>query len=235
MKKVIAVLLVAFLLAGCAEFNESIKPLLPKPIADAFTEFAELYTGLTNEQKATLEGGATLGAIGAVAGQLIGKDTESTVAGAAAGLVIGSLAANWYAKRTQARIDDLEKQGDDLDARIEYARGVNSDAEEYIDNLKKQLEETKSKVEELRNKHERNEITEKELETERVKIANQVKLAQDNKLLLKAQLDELKKYRKTKLEDNDIRTKQLDEEIAKLETDLKVVEEHTIKLASTNV
>ena len=222
MKRIVAMLLIAFLLIGCAEIQTTIEKA--KIIYIDYTS----AIGLTDVQRATLEGGVTLGVLGAIAGSLIGKDSKSALIGAGTGLVIGSLGANWYAKKVAARTKELKKQDKDLDTRIQYARNVNSDAESYITNLKKQLEESKKKIEDMRIKQKHNQITEKELKEERTILASKIKVAKDNEVLLKAQLDELKKYR----QDQHIESEQLNKEIASLEKELAEVEELTLKLAS---
>ena len=80
----------------------------------------------------------------------------------------------------------------------------------------------------MRIKQKHNQITEKELKKERTILASKIKVAKDNEVLLKAQLDELKKYR----QDQHIESEQLNKEIASLEKELAEVEELTLKLAS---
>jgi hypothetical protein len=222
MRRIAAVLLIVLLLVGCADLQTTLKK-----VNEWYLDYTSSI-GLTDVQRATLEGGVTLGALGAIAGNLIGKDTKSTVIGAGAGLIIGSLGANWYARKVAARTEELKKQEKDLDARIQYARGVNSDARLYINNLEKQLEEANSKIEDLRIKQKQNKISKEELKKERTILADKIKVAEDNKALLKAQLDELKKYR----HDNNVKSGQLDKEIASLQNELDEVEELTLKLAS---
>jgi uncharacterized protein YcfJ len=220
MKRIVAVSMIVAMLFGCAEFQQATKAIE-----------AKLGVDLTTEQKATLEGGAAGALLGAVAGRIIGDDAEATIACTAAGAVIGGLAANWYIRRVEARSEGLKGKENNLDARIQYARKVNSDVTQYNTNLKKQLEKTKIKIKDLRMKRDSKKITQSALEKERQVLSKQVAIAEDNKTLLTAQLDELKKFR----DGHNAQSGQLDEQIATLEKRLEEVKRNTYELASLNL
>lgn len=213
MRKIIAVSLVVIMLMGCVEASQLTKKIFP---------------GMSRENRAATEGGALGAAIGALAGQIIGKNTKSTVIGSLIGLTIGAITAHWYAKQALARQEELKGKENDLNARIQYAQNINSDAEKYNKNLEDQIKGTKSEIAKLRTKIKKNQITQKQLEKERKKIAKKVDTAKDNEELMALQLDELKEFRA----ENNAQSKKLDAQIAQLEKNLAKVKENTIELAS---
>ena len=224
MKRIVALLVIFPMLIGCAEMTEVLKN---NTVYKSFISFYD-NLGLSDQTKIMIESAGAGAAIGALAGQIAGGDTESTVGGAAAGAVIGGVAGTWYANRVLTQQEELKGQENDLDARIEYATKVNSDAEIYNRNLKKELEDTKARMKKLKKDAQQNQCAKNKLKKEQERIAEKVKIAKKNEELLSLQLAELKEYRaKQKIE-----SYELDEKIAGLENTLKSAKANAIALAA---
>ena len=178
----------------------------------------------TKGQQARTEGtagGAAIGAgVGALAGALIGGKKGAAI-GAGAGALIGGAAGYSYADRIAKRHKELEGKENDLDAHIEYARGVNQDTEECNQRLENEIGALVAKVNQQQ-------ITQQELEKERQALNQKVQVANDQLALAEKELHELKRFQSQQPQTSD----ELDTEIADLEQNLAQLRKNTSELAS---
>lgn len=203
MKQVLTAMLIAFLVAGCA----------------------------TPGQQATTEGtaaGAGIGAlIGAGLGAAIGGG-EGAAIGAGAGALLGGIAGYSYAQNIQSRRNALRGRENNLDAQLDFARGLNQDTEAANRRLAQEIRDSEDKVNALAVKTQQQQATQGELESQRQELSKKVKAAEDEHALAAQQLDELKQLRSRHPQDSP----ELDAQIAKLETQVQELKTNTTKLAS---
>ncbi|MEN8259357.1 MAG: YMGG-like glycine zipper-containing protein [Pseudomonadota bacterium] len=203
MKRIMALTLVIFLMAGCA----------------------------TQGQKAKGEGtllGAGIGAaIGAGIGALIGGKKGAAI-GAGAGAALGALGGYSYASSVEKRHRQLAGKENDLNARIAFAQGINQDTQQYNERLAQDVADLEQHVAMLEGKISRQQITQRELEKERASVRKKVIEAENQLLLASQQLDDLKQFRSGHPQDSAV----LDSEIEKLEAQVAQLRTNTTTLAS---
>lgn len=221
MKRIVALLVIFPMLIGCAEMTKVVKSI---PGGESLISLCD-NLGLSDRTKIIIESVGLGAGIGILAAEIADEDKAK---GAAIGATIGGVAGTWYANKVLTQQEELKGHENDLDARIEYATKVNSDAQEYNKNLEQELKDTKARMKKLRKKAQQNKAAQQELKKEQEKIAEKVEIAKKNEELLSLQLAELKEYRaKQKVE-----SQELDEKIAGLEETLKLAKANAIKLAS---
>ncbi|MCP4117723.1 MAG: hypothetical protein GY737_20460 [Desulfobacteraceae bacterium] len=173
----------------------------------------------THDQRARTEStaaGAGIGAaLGAGLGYLLGEK-EGAVVGAVIGATVGGAAGYSYADSITKRQKELERKENNLDARINFARGVNEDTLKYNQDLEKQIRIREANIEKMTQKAEQQAL-EKEIRT-----------AEQNKALLKNGIEDLKNFQANQPQVSD----ELDAEIAELEKNLARLKSNTSKLAS---
>lgn len=169
-------------------------------------------------------GGAVIGAgVGALAGALIGGKKGAAI-GAGAGALIGGAAGYSYADNIAKRRQELAGKENDLDARINYARGVNQDTKEYNQRLEKEIKE----MEALVAKVDQQQITQQKLEKKRQVLSQDVQVANDHLASAEKELQDLKNFQSQQPQTSD----ELDAEIADIEQNLAQLRENTSELAS---
>ena len=109
----------------------------------------------TPSQRAKAEGVLGGGLVGAGLGAAIGfavGGPRGAMIGAAIGAGTGSVVGYSYADNVTKRHKELAGRENDLDARIEFARGVNEDTEEYNRRLQEDLRQSEAKIDQLKAK-----------------------------------------------------------------------------------
>ena len=201
MKRLIAVAVVVLLATGCATQNQQ-----------AQTEGTALGA----------LGGALLGgAIGFAAG-----GARGAAIGAGVGALTGGAAGFIYANSIVKRREELAGREKDLDAQIEFARGVNHDTEEY----NRKLAAYKSEIDRLVAEGKKQKAQNDELVAKKQELDEKVKMAKSDLVSAKEQLQELKNFKSKQ----PTSSKELDVEIKKLEGNLAQLERNTDALASLN-
>ncbi|MDQ3564756.1 MAG: YMGG-like glycine zipper-containing protein [Pseudomonadota bacterium] len=203
MKRLIAVVLVAFLAAGCA----------------------------TQGQQARTEGTAAGAGIGALIGAGLGAafgGGRGAAIGAGVGALLGSIAGYSYADNIAKRRSDLAGKENDLDARIAFAHGVNEDTQKYNVQLASEINDSAVKVNTLAAQYKNQQITQQQLVTERQNMSKKVQDAENQLQIANEQLDDLKRFRSQQPGPSDT----LDIEITRLEGQLAQLKTNTSTLAS---
>src|SRR5512144_669755 len=103
----------------------------------------------TERQQAKTESTGTGTAIGAIVGAVIGSmagGKRGAAIGAATGALIGGVAGYSYGDKIAQRHQELQGKENDLNARMNFARGVNQDTEEYNQKLRQEIASTWQEV-----------------------------------------------------------------------------------------
>jgi len=233
MKKLLIVAMILPSLCGCTEmvppsWQETLNNLDPTRTSDSSGDSSHVGT-------ATVEGGAAGGLAGFALAKLTGSDSKETVVYTLSGAAIGGLASNWYAKRQLEASKKLQEEEDDLDAQIEYAKYAVDDAQEYNKNLKIQIDQTRDHIKKVQLQMKEKEITQAKLEEENLKLEEIIKTAEENEMIMSAQVEEIKAYRAEQGNGSGQNLAEMDEKIAKLEQSLIVAKERTRELASMKI
>ncbi|MGH9958361.1 MAG: YMGG-like glycine zipper-containing protein [Pyrinomonadaceae bacterium] len=203
MKRLITIVFVAFLAAGCA----------------------------TQTQRAHTEGTAAGAGIGTLLGAGLGAafgGREGAAIGAAIGALVGGIGGYSYADNIAKRRADLAGKENNLDARIAFARGVNEETQKYNEQLASEINDSAAKVNTLAAQYENQQITQQRLITERQSMDKKVQAAESQFKLASEQLDDLKGFRSKQTGPSNA----LDIEITGLEGQLAQLKTNTTTLAS---
>ena len=195
MRKLIGVLLVFCLLSGCS----------------------------SDPQKRSAGEGGAIGGLGAavickLAGGSDGTCAAVGIAGAAAGAAIGYQ----YAGNIQKRRQQLAGRENDLDARIEYVRGLNEDTEKFNQRLSGQVVTVENQIKQGR-------LSQAKLVQTREALDKEVQAAGTQLKAANKELDDMKRFRAQQVARN---SPELDREITRLESLLAEAQQNTTALAS---
>ena len=190
----------------------------------------------TLEDQAKLEGcgiGAVGGAaVGAIIGVLAGGGRGAAIgagAGAVGGCVTGYVLASQIAKRRE----QLVGKENDLDARIEYARGLNEDSEAYNKQLAKDVASVTSTADQLAKQTEKQRQDNKSLVKTREQLQEKVESAKTQLAAVEKELQDLKSFRAQNAKVTKGKSsKDLDAEIVALEDKVAKMKSNTTALAN---
>jgi len=214
-KKLVCLVLVFILIAGCAGMSDS-----------------------TRTKAEGSAAGAGLGAIlGAIAGQIIGKDTESTLKGAAIGAAIGAIAGGAYGDHVAYKKAEYAKEEDYLNACIASTRQINGETRQYNESLRGEISGLEDEVRTLVAQYNRKKISKANL-TEKQKQV-QAKLSEAQKKLQRAKDEvviqkEVLAQGKGKSKAEQAELAKLDREIKNLQRTAEELEGQTQALAGIN-
>ena len=201
---------------------------MKNPIILAFAVLFMMSCATTEKQARTegCAGGAVIGAVlGLVGAKVFDADEKWAVA---IGAVGGALAGCSYANRIVERQQALEGKENDLDARIQFARGVNDDTRAYNQQLVKKVEALEPQIDALVVQINQNQISQDQVERKRKALNAEVKDAQQGLNALQTELADLKNFRAMQA----VPSAELDAEIAALEASLEQLQQNTNALAS---
>ena len=224
MKKTVCLVMVVLFgfTMGCtpAEFKQKAKETVQSTIG-VFSgqKTAEDNEGNSQVKDATVEGAAIGAAVGGGGAILIGKDSKTALVAGAAGAVIGGVISYSLAKRLENEKKELEKEGNDLDAQINYAKAVNENADEYNKKLSDQIKTIEADLKSGK-------VTKAELAELNSSIA-------ENEKTLVSEISDLKEYQKTLSSENHPQQKvdDLDNQIGMLETQLDSLKQSSETIA----
>ena len=190
----------------------------------------------TLQDQGKLEG-CGIGALGgAAAGALIGLLVDGgrgAAIGAGVGAVGGCATGYVLASQIVKRREQLAGKENDLDARIEYARGLNEDAEAYNKQLAKDVDSVKSKADQLAKQTEQQRQDNKGLVKTREQLQEQVESANTQLAAVEKELQDLKSFRTQNAKVTKGKSsKDLDAEIVALEDKVAKMKSSTTALAS---
>ncbi len=181
-----------------------------------------ITTGCANmsqSQKATAQGGLAGGAVGALIAKLSGGDEKDIARAAVVGAAIGALVAYNLASRLEEERKALEGKENNLDARIAYARTVNTQTKKYNDDLTADIDKIEESVQKGMAK-----------KADLTRMQN--KLNEDI-ASVNTTLKELEEYRVTLISKNHPKAKvhELDAQIQELQAHLQSIEKNALKFA----
>ncbi|MCU0588666.1 MAG: YMGG-like glycine zipper-containing protein [Syntrophobacteraceae bacterium] len=187
----------------------------------------------TESQQAKTEGtlgGAAIGAaLGAGIGALVGGGRGAAI-GAGVGAGVGALAGYSYANNVVERRKALAGRENDLDARIQYARGVNEDARAYNQSLEQEIQTAELEINKLKAQSQQQQATRQALARKKQDLNKKVQEANESLALTQRELDDLRTFRSQQTQ----RSAQLDAEIKSLEKTEAQLRENASRLASLN-
>jgi hypothetical protein len=181
-----------------------------------------ITTGCANmseSQKATAQGGLAGGAVGALIAKLSGGDENDIARAAVVGAAIGALVAYNLASRLEDERKALQGKENDLDARIAYARTVNTQTKKYNEELTADIDKIEESV--------------KKGMAKKADLARMQKKLNEDIASVKTTLKELKEYRVTLISRNHPKAKadELDAQIQELQAHLESIENNALKFA----
>jgi len=202
MKRLIALAVILFFVAGCATQEE------------------------TARTQGTL-GGAAIGAIlGGGIGALAGGGKGAAI-GAATGGLLGAAAGYSYADNIVKRQQELAGRENDLDARIKFTQGVNQDTEAYNRQLEAEISEENQQIASLSASVGDQQRTQQKREELKQQLDAKVTDANTQLSTAKAQLQNIKTFQAQRTQPSS----DLDAEIKKLEFTVSQLETKTNTLA----
>lgn len=136
----------------------------------AVSAVAVLITGCASsspQARASAQCGAAVGGVSYLACKLSGKTDEHCLKLAGAGAVAGAVTCYVYASSLESRRKALAGNEDDLDAQINYVKGLNTDTEQLNADLAKRLSHITRETDALVAKIQQQQVTEEQLLQER--------------------------------------------------------------------
>lgn len=184
---------------------------------------------------AALECGAVGAGGGFLACKLLGG-SDAMCAGIAAGAgALGGGVCYGFASNYEKRRQELAGKENDLDARLEYVRGLNEDAEKLNRELNARVEEISERTDKIVAQINQGTISSQELAKEREALLKEEKAAREQVEVEKAALEDMKRFQAEQLrkagEDKAIHA-ELDAEIRKQERLLKETQSATTAFAT---
>jgi DNA-binding PucR family transcriptional regulator len=183
----------------------------------------------TQQQTATVQCGVGGAAIGFLACRLLGNSAERCAAIAAVGAGVGAAACYSYAGNLEKRRKELAGRENDLDARLQYVRGLNEDAEKLNTELSERVALATRRSNELLAQVQAKRASAGELAKERAHLDDELKVANAQVALQRDAATEMKVYRAKRTAPS----ANLDAQIAQQDRLLAQTERHVETLAST--
>lgn len=173
-------------------------------------------------------GGAIGAGVGAGLGYAVGRDAKGALIGALIGGLLGTGVGCTYGDRITQRHQELQGRESDLDAQIQFARGVNQDTQEYNRQLEAEIQKLDPQIDRLAARIRQGQITQQELLEKRQALAMGVDNARNQLKIAKTELGDLQKFQAQQTQ----RSAALDAEIKQLEGSVARLEQATGELAS---
>lgn len=148
----------------------------------------------TPEQTASLECGAGGAAVAYLACKALGNSDASCARFAVVGAGVGAVACYSYASRLEKRRQQLAGRENDLDARLQYVRGLNEDGQRLNAELRDRVTVATQNTAELSAKVRKNQLSAEQLAKERQRLDGEVKAANQQVALQRDALNEVKTY-----------------------------------------
>jgi hypothetical protein len=182
----------------------------------------------TPEQNASLECGAGGVAVGYVACKLMGNSDASCARFAVVAGGIGAAACYSYASNLEKRRQQLAGHENDLNARLQYVRGLNEDGQKLNSELQTRVAAATRRTGELQAQISQNRASGDQLAKERQRLDDELKNANQQVALQREALSEVKTYRSQRKQPS----QDLDAEIAKQDRLLADAQRQVDTLAS---
>lgn len=182
----------------------------------------------TPQQQSALECGGVAAALAFAACKLAHGDTAACAGiGVGGGAIIGA-ACYGLADRLSNRRNELAGRENDLDARLQYVRGVNKDAEQYNAELRKSVNDVTALTDKTVQQINQGTITSKQLASARQALDKQIADANTQLNAQKSALQDMKQFQARQAKPS----AELDAEIQKEQAILAAAQRDTQALAS---
>jgi len=182
----------------------------------------------TKQQTASLECGVGGAAVSYALCKATGGSDQKCAAIAAGTGAVGAVACYSYASHLAKRKQELAGRENDLDARIKYVRGLNEDTQQLNADLNGRIKQADARSATLLAQVNRNQASSQQLASERQRLDDEVKAANQQVAVGANALNEVKTYQAQRTSPSP----DLDAEIAKQERLLAEAKEEVKKLAS---
>jgi chromosome segregation ATPase len=149
----------------------------------------------TRQQTSSLECGAGTAAVAYVACKLLGNSDASCARFAVVGGGVGAAACYSYAGRLEKRRQQLTGREQDLNARLQYVRGLNEDGRQLNAELRGRVNAASERVADLRSQVGGDKASAKRVANERQRLDDEIKVANQQVALQSNALSEVKTYR----------------------------------------
>jgi chromosome segregation ATPase len=156
-----------------------------------------------------------------------GKDIEKCVLLGALTCAIAGTIGYQYGKRLEERRKVLQGKEQDLCARLQYARALNSDTEEFNEGLQKEVAQLTQQTDKLVPKVREGKVSQQELSNSKKAINERIEVTKQNVARAENELQDLKQFRTTAAP-----SAELDAEITKLQGLLARAQGNTAALAA---
>jgi YMGG-like Gly-zipper len=185
----------------------------------------------TPGQQARTEGtsmGALIGAgVGSGLGYAFGGSKGAAIGGGI-GALFGGTVGYTYADRITKRHEELERAGNDLNARIQFAQGLNNDTQAYNQQLKAGLDAQDRNINGLNAQVEKHQVSQQQLRKEKQVLDRKVADANTQLAAAEKELQYLKSFSDQQTQSSS----EMDAEIARLEGQVAQLKRNTSALAS---
>lgn len=185
----------------------------------------------TSGQQARTEGislGALIGAgMGSGLGYAFGGSKGAAIGGGV-GALFGGTVGYTYADRIAKRHEKLERAGNDLNARIQFAQGLNNDTQAYNQQLEAELDAQERNIDSLDAQVEKHQVSQQQLRKEKQALDKKVAGANTQLAAAEKELQYLKGFRDQQTQSSS----EMDAEIARLEGQVAQLKRNTSALAS---
>jgi hypothetical protein len=182
----------------------------------------------TPEQNASLECGAGGVAVGYLACKMMGKSDADCARFAVVTGGVGAVACYSYASRLEKRRQQLAGHENDLDARLQYVRGLNEDGQKLNNELRERVAAASKRTSELETQVSLNRASGDRLAKERQRLDDELKNANQQVALQREAINEVKTYQSRRRQPSP----DLDAEIAKQDRLLADAQRQVDTLAS---
>jgi hypothetical protein len=182
----------------------------------------------TTQGTAAVECGAGAAGSAFLLCKALGGDNDKCAALAAVGGAGGATFCYNYADKLEKRRQELGGRENDLDARIEYVRNLNQDAEQLNAQLRTRVTEVTQHTDEVVSKVSQGELTKDQLKQEQAALDHEIQSVSHQAAQERDALEEMKRFQARQEQ----RSQALDAEIVKQEQLLIDTERQTSALAA---
>lgn len=222
MKRLISALLAISMIVGCSTIQQK-KTETPSASGGSCPQAKSSGSSKMAGLQACAIGGLAMTALCAAAG----KDIEKCLALGAITCAITGTIGYQYGKRLEERRKVLQGKEQDLCARLQYARALNSDTEEFNNGLQKEVAQLTEQTDKLVPQIRAGKVSQQEIAKSKNAINERVEVTQQNVARAEAELQGLKQFRTSSSPSAD-----LDAEITKLQGLLARAQGNTTALAA---
>ena len=190
---------------------------------------AALVTGCANPQQQGASEGAAIGAVlGGVLCAVAGGNASTCAAVAGASAALGGAVGYTYANNVEKRRQALAGRENDMNARLEYVRGVNQDSERFNAELQQKMQNAARQTEQFQDQIAAGRATQQQIAQRRNKLDREISDANQQVESMESALEDMRRFRDSNAGQA---SPQLDQQIETLSQTLDQARSNTQALA----